>query len=164
MKFQKILIATSVVVAVATSATAPAVAQTLLTANTFSNSEIVSPFEQNSHPLELTMLSVQEMKETEGAIGQLVAVGIMTGTRFIVKQLVTPRVAQNMVARGRIGMISSDKAIVKQTGILAPSRSIAKNIAGRNPIREFHPGSGQRYFHYHPNPRNGTHIWYGKLR
>jgi len=145
-------------------ATAPAIAQTLPTANVFNNSDVISLFEQNTLSLQLTALSTQEMKDTEGAVAQLVAVGIMTGTRFIAKQLVTQRVAQSMVARGKIGMISSNKAIIERTGILAPNRSIAKNIAGRNPTREFHPGSGQRYFHYHPSPRNGTHVWYGKPR
>jgi len=164
MKLTQKLIVASIAIATATSATAPATAQTLPAVSVFNNSDVVSLFGQNIQPLQLTVLSAQEMKETEGAIAQLVAVGIMTGTRFIVKQLVTKKVAQSMVARGRIGMISPDKAIIERTGILAPNRSIAKSIAGRNPIREFHAGPGQRYSHYHHNPRNGTHVWYGKPR
>ncbi|STY86109.1 Uncharacterised protein [Moraxella ovis] len=58
---------------------------------------------------------------------------------------------QNMVKRGAIN-------------IMAPNRSVAKKIAGNNPIREYHAGPGSRYTHYHPNPRNGSHIWYGKPR
>lgn len=51
------------------------------------------------------------------------------------------------------------------TNIMAPNRSIAKRIAGNKLIREFHPGAGSRYTHYHPNPRNGSHVlWYGRPR
>lgn len=91
------------------------------------------------------------MQETEGAVAPLVAVGVMTGTRFIAQRWVTQKVAQNMVKRGA-------------TNIMAPNRSVAKKIAGNNPIREYHADPGSRYTHYHPNPRNGSHIWYGKTR
>lgn len=97
--------------------------------------------------LQATDMTLAEMQETEGAIAPLIAVGVMTGTRFIAQRWV----AQNMVKRGA-------------TNIMAPSRSVAKRIAGNNPIREYHAGPGSRYTHYHPNPRNGSHIWYGKAR
>lgn len=101
--------------------------------------------------LQATDMTATEMQETEGAIAPLVAVGVMTGTRFIAQRWVTQKVAQNMVKRGA-------------TNIMAPNRSVAKKIAGNNPIREYHAGPGSRYTHYHPNPRNGSHIWYGKPR
>jgi len=69
------------------------------------------------------------MRGTKGEIAPLVYVGEMTGTRFIVQRVVTQRVAQNLVRRGA-------------TNILAPNRAIAKNIAGRNSIRDFNPGPG----------------------
>ncbi|STZ00844.1 Uncharacterised protein [Moraxella lacunata] len=101
--------------------------------------------------LQVKEMTVAQMQETEGAVAPLVAVGVMTGTRFIAQRWVTQKVAQNMVKRGA-------------TNIMAPNRSVAKKIAGNNPIREYHAGPGSRYTHYHPNPRNGSHIWYGKTR
>ena len=101
--------------------------------------------------LQATVMTDSEMQETEGAVAPLVAVGVMMGTRFIAQRWVTQKVAQNMVKRGA-------------TNIMAPNRSVAKKIAGNNPIREYHAGPGSRYTHYHPNPRNGSHIWYGKTR
>lgn len=47
---------------------------------------------------------------------------------------------------------------------MANSRSQASNIAGRNNIREFHPGPRQRYTHFHTSDRNGAHVWYGRAR
>lgn len=101
--------------------------------------------------LQTKEMTTTEMQETDGAVAPLVAVGVMTGTRFIAQRWVTQKVAQNMVKRGA-------------TNIMAPNRSVAKKIAGNNPIREYHAGPGSRYTHYHPNPRNGSHIWYGKTR
>jgi len=124
---------------------------TLPVANALTATDMASLFEQDVRPLQLVVLSEQEMRGTKGEIAPLVYVGAMTGTRFIVQRVVTQRVAQNLVRRGA-------------TDILAPNRAIAKNIAGRNPIRDFNPGPGNRYTHYHPNPRNGSHIWYGSPR
>lgn len=101
--------------------------------------------------VDIKLMTNQEMIETEGAIAPLVAVGVMTGARFIAQRWVTQKVAQNMVRKGA-------------TNILAPNRAVAKRIAGNNPIREYHPGPGSRYTHYHPNPRNGSHVWYGNPR
>ena len=101
--------------------------------------------------LQAIVMTDKEMAETEGAVAPLVAVGVMTGTRFIAQRWVTQKVAQNMVKRGAVN-------------IMASNRSITKKIAGNNPIREYHAGPGSRYTHYHPNPRNGSHIWYGKTR
>ena len=101
--------------------------------------------------LQAIVMTDKEMAETEGAVAPLVAVGVMTGTRFIAQRWVTQKVAQNMVKRGAVN-------------IMASNRSSTKKIAGNNPIREYHAGPGSRYTHNHPNPRNGSHIWYGKTR
>ena len=100
-------------------------------------------------------MSPAEMKETQGAIAPLVAVGFMTGTRFIVQRYVTQRAATGIVSRGG--------------SVLAANRqqaaAIARNASGgRTPVREFHPGPGQRFTHYHTTPRNGSHVWYGRPR
>lgn len=108
-------------------------------------------FEQDAMPMQLAALSQQEMMETEGAIAPLVAIGIMTGSRFIAQRWVTQRVAQTMVQRGA-------------TNVMAPSRSVANNIAGRGAIREFHAGPGARFTHFHTANRNGSHVWYGRPR
>ena len=50
------------------------------------------------------------------------------------------------------------------TDVMAPTRSIAQNFAGRDAIREFHAGPGARYTHFHTADRNGSHIWYGRPR
>jgi len=110
-----------------------------------------SPFNPDGSALQFMVLSNQEMRETEGAAAQFVYVGIMAGSRFIAQRMVTQRTAQAMVRRGAVN-------------ILAPNRSVAKNIAGRTYVREFSPGPGARYTHYHPIPRNGSHIWYGRPR
>jgi len=146
---QKLIVA--IITAVTTASALAEIKDTLPETNTFSKIDIASLFEQDTQLLQLASLSVQEMKETEGAIAPLVYVGVMAGTRFIIQRAVTQRMAQSMVARGA-------------TNILAPNRAIARNIARRNSIREYHAGSGSRYTHYHPNPRNGSHIWYGKPR
>ena len=49
-------------------------------------------------------------------------------------------------------------------GVMANTRSQASNIVGRNGIREFHQGAGQRFTHYHTSNRNGAHVWYGSPR
>jgi hypothetical protein len=108
-------------------------------------------FEQDAAPMQLAALSSQEMSETEGAIAPLVAIGIMTGARFIAQRYVTQRVAQQMVQRGA-------------TNVMAPNRAISNNIAGRGAIREFHAGPGARFTHFHTANRNGSHVWYGRPR
>ena len=119
--------------------------------STFSQDDINSMFEASGKPMQLAVLSTQEMEKTEGSVAPLVAIGVMTASRFIVQRWVTQRVAQAMIARGA-------------TNVWAPSRAIASRIAGRNGIREFHAGSGARYTHFHPNPRNGAHVWHGSPR
>lgn len=108
-------------------------------------------FEQDAMPMQLAALSQQEMKETEGAVAPLVAIGFMTATRFIAQRYVTQSVARSMVQRGA-------------TNVMAPNRAIANNIAGRGAIREFHAGPGARYTHFHTANRNGSHVWYGSPR
>lgn len=117
----------------------------------FSSTDMQILFEQDGNPIQLVILSQQEMRETEGVAAPLVAIGVMTGTRFIVQRYVTQKVARQMIQRGA-------------TNIVAPNRSVAQRIAGRGAIREFHAGSGARYTHFHPINRNGSHIWYGRPR
>jgi len=150
MKLKQKIIAAIIAAAATSSALAEAEKFSPMV-NRFSNEQTAALFEKDSHSPQLAALSNQEMRETEGAIAPLVYVGIMMAGRFIIQRAVTQRIAQNMVRSGA-------------ANILAPNRAIARNIAGRNPIREFHPGPGSRYTHYHPNPRNGSHIWYGKAR
>lgn len=118
---------------------------------TFAQEDINTVFEQADKPLQLAALSSQEMKETEGAIAPLVAIGYMTATRFIVQRYVTQSVARSMVRSGA-------------HGVMANTRAQAANIAGRGGIREFHAGPGARYTHYHTANRNGSHVWYGSPR
>lgn len=105
-------------------------------------------------------MTSQEMGETEGAVAPLVAVGVMTGGRFIAQRYVTQSVARSMVR-------SAGNNAFRQNniwGVMANSRSQASRIAGRNNIRKFHSGSGKRYTHFHTSDRNGAHVWYGKSR
>jgi len=117
----------------------------------FTDADLKALFEHADKPMRLAALSDAEMRETEGAVAPLVAIGVMTAGRFIAQRYVTERVAQAMVQKGA-------------TNVMAATRSQAKNIAGRNAIREFHPGPGARYTHYHPATRNGSHVWYGHPR
>lgn len=95
--------------------------------------------------LQAIVMTDKEMAETEGAVAPLVAVGVMTGTRFIAQRWVTQKVAQNMVKRGA-------------TNIMAPNRSVAKKIAGNNPIREYHA----LWFKIHP-PSSEPKKWLSYL-
>lgn len=114
------------------------------------------------NPMQLAELSAQEMKETEGAAAPLVAIGLMAGGRFIAQRWVTQTVARNMVrSAGNNALRTGNNRV---WGVMANSRSQARTIAGNSRIREFHAGSGNRYTHYHTNPRNGSHVWYGKPR
>jgi len=150
MELKQKLIAATIFLAAATSALAET-EKALPALNAFNNAELPTLFEEGAQHLQVLALSAQEMRETEGAIAPLVYLGAMVGGGFIIQRAVTQKVAQNMVKSGA-------------RNILAPNRAVARNIAGRNPIREYHAGSGNRYTHYHPNPRNGSHIWYGNPR
>lgn len=101
------------------------------------------------------VLSDGEMAQTEGEVAPLVAIGVMTAGRFIVQRYVAPTVARSVVRNGGSVMTQSRQ----QAAAIARSAS-----NGGRPIREFHAGSGQRFTHYHPNPRNGGHVWYGRGR
>ncbi len=121
----------------------------------FTAADTQSLFEQDAKPMQLAALSQTEMKETEGAVAPLVAVGIMAASRFIVQRYVAPSVATSIVRSGG--------------SVMAATRQQAASIAraasnGQKPIRDFHSGSGARYTHYHTNPRNGSHVWYGSPR
>jgi len=98
-----------------------------------------------------------EMEETEGAVAPLVAVGVMTGFRFIVKRYVTQRVATRIVRKGKENVMAKNR---QQAAAIARNASKGRNRG----IREFHPGPGKRFTHYHSNPRSGSHVWYGRSR
>lgn len=66
----------------------------------FSQDDINSMFEVSGKPMQLAVLSTQEMEKTEGSVAPLVAIGVMTASRFIVQRWVTQRVAQAMITRG----------------------------------------------------------------
>lgn len=140
---------------------------TLAINNVFANQSNIDHFANNvfhneGSSLQLRELSEQEMRETEGEIAPLVAVGLMVGGRFITQKIVTQTMAKNMVrSAGNNALRTGDNRI---WGVMANSRSQARAIAGNSRIREFHSGSGARYTHYHTNPRNGSHVWYGKSR
>ena len=110
--------------------------------------------------LQVSELSNQEMKDTQGAVAPLVAIGIMAGGRFIAQRYVTQNIARSMVQSAGNNAIRQNQV----WGIMANTRSQASNIVGRNGIREFHQGSGQRFTHYHTADRNGAHVWYGNPR
>ena len=101
-----------------------------------------------------TFLTKSEMELIEGEAAPLIAVVVLSGGRMIVQRWVSTRAAA---------------AIVRSGGnVWAPTRQSANAIArysskGR-PIREFHSGKGQRFTHFHTNPRNGSHVWYGSAR
>lgn len=113
-------------------------------------------------PFQLAELSATEMKETEGAVAPLVAVGLMAGGRFIAQRWVTQSVARNMVrSAGNNALRNGSNGQV--WGVMANSRSQARAIAGNSRIREIHLNKpGAHYQHYHTSPRNGSHVWYGK--
>lgn len=101
-------------------------------------------------------LTDRKLDQVEGKVPPLVAVGVMTATRFIVQRTVSQAAATSVVRGGG--------------SVLAANRQQAAQIAraasngGARPIREYHAGPGARYTHYHPNPRNGGHVWYGQPR
>lgn len=101
-------------------------------------------------------LSMRQMQQLEGRAAPLIAVVVIQGGRMIVQRWVSTSVAKNMAARGA-------------ANLWAPTSQSARAIAkagsrGGKPIREFHSGAGKRFTHYHTNPRNGGHVWYGTAR
>lgn len=120
----------------------------------FTATDTESLFEQDAKPSELAVLSQTEMKETEGAVAPLVAIGVMTAGRFIVQRYVAQTAATAIVRQGGSAMVRNRQQ----------AAAIARAAGNGRPIREFHAGSGARYTHYHPNPRTGGHIWYGTPR
>lgn len=121
--------------------------------------ELLYAFGENTD-FQTKAMTSQEMQDTQGAVAPLVAVGVMAGGRFIAQRYVTQSVAKSMVR-------SAGNNAARQNNVwsvMANTRSQASNIAGRNNIREFHQGAGQRYTHFHTSNRNGAHVWYGKAR
>ena len=62
--------------------------------------------------LQTKEMTTTEMQETEGAVAPLVAVGVMTGTRFIAQRWVTQKVAQNMVKRGATNIMAPNLSLI----------------------------------------------------
>jgi RHS repeat-associated protein len=65
-----------------------------------------------------------------------------------------------------VGLKEAIKAIRRGDNVLAPSHTSAKQAAriasqGKKPVRDpaHKPNEGQKP-HYHPNPRNGSHVFY----
>lgn len=117
-----------------------------------SNDELSFAFSEEVNASEL---NADEMDNIEGQAAPLIAVVALTAAgKMIVKRWVSTRVAGS---------------IVKQGGsVWAPNRQTAQALARQSssgkPIREFHAGSGERFTHYHTDPRNGSHVWYGSPR
>ena len=156
----KILV-TALAISIATITTQTMAQQPLQAATPLSTVELNTIFDESQlQNLQATELSNQEMKDTQGAIAPLVAVGIMAGGRFIVQRYVTQSIARSMVQSAGNNAIRQNQI----WGVMANTRSQASNIVGRNGIREFHQGAGQRFTHYHTSNRNGAHVWYGSPR
>lgn len=149
------------VTALSMSLTVPALAEVSAPVNNNEQvqNELAYAFGENTD-LQAKAITTQEMKDTQGAVAPLVAVGIMAGGRFIAQRYVTQSVAKSMVQSAGNNAFRQNNV----WGVMANSRSQASNIAGRNNIREFHPGPGQRYTHFHTSDRNGAHVWYGRAR
>lgn len=132
----------------------------MLSAPVMANGNFENHIFEPSENLVVQELSQQEMKETEGAVAPLVAVGIMVAGRFIIKKWVSQSVARSMVQSAGTNVARQGEV----WGVMAKTRSQAAAIAGKNGIREYHVGAGARYTHYHTNTRNGAHVWYGNPR
>lgn len=132
----------------------------MISAPVMAQSNFENQLFEPSEKLAIQELSVQEMKATEGKAAPLVAVGIMVAGRFVIQKWVSQSVARSMVQSAGTNAARQGEI----WGVLASTRSQAAAIAGKNGIREFHAGAGARYTHYHTNPRNGAHVWYGKPR
>lgn len=156
----KILV-TALAISIATITTQTMAQQPLQVSTPLNTVELNTIFDESQlQNLQATELSNQEMKDTQGAIAPLVAVGIMAGGRFIVQRYVTQSIARSMVQSAGNNAIRQNQI----WGVMANTRSQASNIVGRNGIREFHQGAGQRFTHYHTSNRNGAHVWYGSPR
>jgi hypothetical protein len=118
-------------------------------------------FVPGHEPLRVAVLSPQEMEETKGAVAPLVAIGIMHAGRFIATRHVAQSLATRMVQSGSRQVVSTPGTI---RGVMATTAQQAAQIAGRGSIREFHPGSGARFTHFHTSSRNGAHVWFGQRR
>lgn len=144
---------------------------TMIAAPTLANSFDNQTFEnqvfhtQADTPMELAELSQEEMKETEGAMAPLVALGYLTriGT-FVAARYATPRVAASLLRNG-----SYQAAHVARAN---QAKNLAAQVHGRNNILRHGP-SGHvngtvNYSHYQvakPNlnlSSSRAHIFYGR--
>ena len=125
----------------------------------FAQSSGLSEFEKSfifESQTRVKYLSKWRMQQIEGRAAPLIAVVIMQSSRMVVQRWVSTSVAKRMAARGA-------------ADLWAPTAQSARAIAkvgsrGGRPIREFSAGTGQRFTHYHTNPRNRRHVWYGSAR
>lgn len=120
--------------------------------------EIERLFQNSPESDKLAVLTQSEMRDTEGAAAPFVAVGVMAAGRFIAQRWVHQKMAASAVQNA----VKHNPGQV--WGVMANTRAQAANIAGRGGVREFHPGPGQRWTHYHNAQRDGTHVWYGRPR
>jgi len=101
------------------------------------------------------MLRPEEMAQIEGEAPPIIAGAIVAG-KWVASRVVSQRAATSVVRKGGDVMVGTRQQ--------ATQIARAASNGQARPIREFHPGSGQRFSHVHPNPRTGGHVFYGRPR
>jgi hypothetical protein len=116
-------------------------------------------FAQDTMPMQLAVLSQQEMMETEGAVLPLYAVGVFaahTG-RFIATQYVSRTIAANAARSG---------CNVMCYGTAQQARSLATQAYGRGNVMRHGPSHHTKHVDFsHFQSRSGSpsgHIFYGQ--
>lgn len=108
---------------------------------------------ETAQPMQLGELSAQEMKETEGAVAPLVAIGVLHGGRFIAQRWVTQRVAAQALAKGgNVYAKTSQQA-----------RAVANQAWGRqNVLRHGKKELHSNYSHFqNVSQKHRGHAFYG---
>lgn len=155
----KILV-TALAISIATITTQTMAQQPLQAATPLSTVELNTIFDSSQlDNLQATELSNQEMKDTQGAVLPLYALGIFAmGTgRFIATQYVSRTIAVNAARSG---------CNVMCYGTAQQARNLATQAYGPGNVMRHGPSHHQRHVDYsHFQSRTGTpsgHIFYGK--
>ena len=115
------------VTALSMSLTVPALAEVSAPVNNNEQvqNELAYAFGDNNN-LQAKAITTQEMKDTQGAVAPLVAVGIMAGGRFIAQRYVTQSVAKSMVQSAGNNAFRQNNV----WGVMANSRLNCTEIVG----------------------------------
>lgn len=152
---------TTLAISIATIATQTMAQQPLQAVTPLSTVELNTIFNASQFEnLQAIELSNQEMKDTQGAIAPLVAVGVLTASRFIVQRYVSQSAAVSIARQGGGAFLQTQTR--QQAAQIAKAASQNPNLI-RQELHMATPRTPIQFNHYHPSNSN-AHIIYGSPR